>query len=98
MTGSIIDGGHPYKTRILVRRPIDPRKFEGTVFVEWSKRHQQHRLRQRLAPGLPPRALRRVQRYASDLQRLEAGGHLLPSIADDLLNDAAALLSDIEAE
>jgi hypothetical protein len=39
-----------------------------------------------------------VQRYASDLQRLEAGGHLLPSIADDLLNDAAALLSDIEAE
>jgi hypothetical protein len=81
-----------------VRRPIDPRKFEGTVFVEWSKRHQQHRLRKRLAPGLPPRALRGVQRYASDLQRLEAGGHLLPSIADDLLNDAAALLSDIEAE
>src|SRR5687767_4097886 len=35
-TGSIIDGGHPYKTRILVRRPIDPAKFEGTVFVEWS--------------------------------------------------------------
>jgi hypothetical protein len=35
-TGSIIDGGHPYKTRILVRRPIDPRKFEGTVFMEWS--------------------------------------------------------------
>jgi hypothetical protein len=35
-TGSIIDGGHPYKTRILVRRPADPRKFEGTVFVEWS--------------------------------------------------------------
>ena len=36
MTGSIIDGGHPYKTRILVRRPVDPRKFEGTVFLEWS--------------------------------------------------------------
>jgi hypothetical protein len=35
-TGSIIDGGHPYKTRILVRRPVDPAKFEGTVFVEWS--------------------------------------------------------------
>lgn len=25
----------PYKTRILVRRPIDPRKFSGTVVVEW---------------------------------------------------------------
>ncbi|HEX2197497.1 MAG TPA: alpha/beta hydrolase domain-containing protein, partial [Burkholderiales bacterium] len=35
-TASVIDGGHPYKTRILVRRPIDPAKFEGTVFVEWS--------------------------------------------------------------
>jgi hypothetical protein len=35
-TGNIIDGGHPYKTRILVRRPLDPRKFEGTVFMEWS--------------------------------------------------------------
>jgi Alpha/beta hydrolase domain len=25
----------PYKTRILVRRPIDPSKFSGTVVVEW---------------------------------------------------------------
>ena len=25
----------PYKTRILVRRPVDPAKFNGTVVVEW---------------------------------------------------------------
>ena len=25
----------PYKTRIVVYRPIDPAKFSGTVFVEW---------------------------------------------------------------
>jgi hypothetical protein len=25
----------PYKTRILVRRPADPKRFNGTVFVEW---------------------------------------------------------------
>lgn len=25
----------PYKTRIVVLRPIDPAKFSGTVFVEW---------------------------------------------------------------
>jgi hypothetical protein len=25
----------PYTSRILVRRPIDPRKFNGTVVVEW---------------------------------------------------------------
>jgi hypothetical protein len=25
----------PYKTRILVARPSDPKKFDGTVYVEW---------------------------------------------------------------
>ena len=25
----------PYKTRIVVYRPIDPRRFDGTVVVEW---------------------------------------------------------------
>jgi hypothetical protein len=26
----------PYKTRILVRRPMDPKAFNGTVIVEWT--------------------------------------------------------------
>ena len=34
-TGSIIDGGHPYKTRILVRRPMYRHHFNGTVLLEW---------------------------------------------------------------
>jgi len=34
-TGSIIDSNHPYKTRIVVRRPISPRDFNGTVLLEW---------------------------------------------------------------
>ena len=34
-TGAVIDGGHPYLTRMLVRRPADPKKFNGTVLVEW---------------------------------------------------------------
>jgi hypothetical protein len=34
-TGSVIDGNHPYKTRIVVRRPASPRRFNGTVLVEW---------------------------------------------------------------
>jgi hypothetical protein len=33
--GSIIDGGHPYKTRIVVRRPVSPKDFNGTVLLEW---------------------------------------------------------------
>jgi hypothetical protein len=28
-------GATPYKTRLLVRRPKDPAKFNGTVLVEW---------------------------------------------------------------
>jgi hypothetical protein len=35
-TGSIIDGGHAYKTRVVVRRPVSKHKFNGTVLVEWS--------------------------------------------------------------
>lgn len=34
-TAEWVDGGHPYTTRILVRRPTDPAKFNGIVLVEW---------------------------------------------------------------
>lgn len=30
-----IDTGHPYTTRVLVRRPVDAARFNGTVVVEW---------------------------------------------------------------
>ena len=35
-TGRIIDGGHPCKTRLVVRRPVSPDRFNGTVVVEWN--------------------------------------------------------------
>jgi Alpha/beta hydrolase domain len=31
----VMDAGHPYATRALVRRPTDPARFNGTVIVEW---------------------------------------------------------------
>jgi hypothetical protein len=34
-TGSILSSGHPYKTRIVVRRPVSPKDFNGTVLLEW---------------------------------------------------------------
>src|SRR5215467_2958079 len=34
-TGTIADGDHPYKTRVVVRRPADAKRFNGTVLVEW---------------------------------------------------------------
>jgi hypothetical protein len=34
-TGSILSSDHPYKTRIVVRRPVKPQRFNGTVILEW---------------------------------------------------------------
>jgi hypothetical protein len=34
-TGTIVSSGHPYKSRIIVRRPMSPAQFNGTVLVEW---------------------------------------------------------------
>ncbi|HEX9461279.1 MAG TPA: alpha/beta hydrolase domain-containing protein [Alphaproteobacteria bacterium] len=34
-TGSVLDSGHPYKTRMIVRRPMFSGQFNGTVLVEW---------------------------------------------------------------
>lgn len=34
-TGSVLDSGHPYRTRMVVRRPVLPDDFNGTVLMEW---------------------------------------------------------------
>ena len=34
-TGEVISTGHPYKSRLIVRRPIRANQFNGTVIVEW---------------------------------------------------------------
>jgi len=34
-TATAKDGGHPFYTRIVVRHPADPKRFNGTVLVEW---------------------------------------------------------------
>jgi hypothetical protein len=35
-SGKVLDGNHKYRTRLLVRRPADAKKFNGTVIVEWN--------------------------------------------------------------
>ena len=35
-TGAVVDGGHRYKTRVVVRRPSSPAAFNGTAIVEWN--------------------------------------------------------------
>ncbi|RKQ87838.1 hypothetical protein C8N24_5867 [Solirubrobacter pauli] len=35
-TATVTSTGHPYSTRIVVRRPVAPAKFNGTVIAEWT--------------------------------------------------------------
>jgi hypothetical protein len=35
-TGAIVDGNHPYRSRIIVRRPSSARAFNGTAIIEWN--------------------------------------------------------------
>jgi hypothetical protein len=34
-TTTVVDRGHPYKTRLVVRRPGSSQRFNGTVVLEW---------------------------------------------------------------
>src|SRR2546425_7370026 len=34
-TATILSSGHPYKSRVIVRRPTSAATFNGTVLVEW---------------------------------------------------------------
>lgn len=34
-TGTVVSSGHHYKTRVVVRRPASPERFNGTVLLEW---------------------------------------------------------------
>jgi len=34
-TANVVSSGHPYESRMVVRRPIDPHNFNGKVIVEW---------------------------------------------------------------
>ena len=34
-TGTAVSSGHPYETRIVVRRPAKAQRFNGTVILEW---------------------------------------------------------------
>ena len=35
MDGKVVSEGHPYRTRMIVRRPKDMKKFNGVVLAEW---------------------------------------------------------------
>ena len=42
LPGTVKDGDHPFKTRIVVRRPKSASKFNGNVIVEWYNVSQGH--------------------------------------------------------
>lgn len=34
-TGAVVESGHPYRSRFIVRRPLDEAAFNGVVVIEW---------------------------------------------------------------
>jgi Alpha/beta hydrolase domain len=34
-TANVVSSGHPFRSRLLVRRPADPSRFNGVVVAEW---------------------------------------------------------------
>lgn len=35
LDATIVSSGHPYRTRIVVRRPVNKKRFNGVVLLEW---------------------------------------------------------------
>ena len=33
---NVVSSGHPYKTRLVIRRPSDPAKYNGVAILEWT--------------------------------------------------------------
>jgi hypothetical protein len=52
-TAQLVDCGWPYKTRMLVRQPANPSKFNGKTLVEWTNTSTGS-----TSPGLRPTTIR----------------------------------------
>jgi hypothetical protein len=53
LTGSVISSGHPYKTRLVVRRPINKRRANGIVLFEWQNVSAGYELDAHWGPSWP---------------------------------------------
>jgi hypothetical protein len=80
-TGSVISSGHPYRTRIVVRRPIDKKKANGIVLFEWQNVSAGYELDAHWGPSWPHFVEHGYTWVGISAQRVGVHGSTIPFLA-----------------
>jgi hypothetical protein len=80
-TGSVVSSGHPYKTRIVVRRPIKASKANGIVLFEWQNVSAGYEIDAHWGPSWPHFVQRGYTWVGISAQRVGVHGSTIPLLA-----------------
>ena len=80
-TGSVISSGHPYKTRIVVRRPIKRLKANGIILFEWQNVSAGYEIDAHWGPSWPHLVERGYVWVGISAQRVGVHGSTIPLLA-----------------
>ena len=80
-TGSVASSGHPYRTRIAVRRPISKRKANGIILFEWQNVSAGYELDAHWGPSWPHLVEHGYTWVGVSAQRVGVHGSPIPFLA-----------------
>lgn len=80
-TGSVISSGHPWKTRIVVRRPIRKQEANGIVLFEWQNVSAGYEIDAHWGPSWPHLVERGYVWVGISAQRVGVHGSPIPLLA-----------------
>lgn len=83
-TGTVISSGHPYRTRIVVRRPISRRRFNGVVLLEWQNVSAGYELDAHWAPSWQHIVEQGYAWVGVSAQRVGVHGNAAPAVNNGL--------------
>jgi hypothetical protein len=80
-TGSIVSSGHPYKTRIVVRRPIKQTRANGILLFEWQNVSAGYEIDAHWGPSWPHWVAHGYTWIGISAQRVGVHGSTIPLLA-----------------
>jgi hypothetical protein len=80
-TGSVLSSGHAYKTRVVVRRPINPLKSNGVVLFEWQNVSAGYEIDAHWGPSWPHFVKNGYTWVGISAQRVGVHGSTIPLLA-----------------
>ena len=80
-TGSVLSSGHAYKTRIVVRRPINKHKSNGVVLFEWQNVSAGYEIDAHWGPSWPHFVQNGYTWVGISAQRVGVHGSTIPLLA-----------------